>query len=415
MGKILAWALMLCLLLAGCGGHDGAQNTPAVTESGQSTPAATASARPTPAATPEPPQSSAPQEDTELTILFIDVGYGDAALIQAGGKAYMVDTGPKADTAALYRALAMQGVDRLDGLFLTHTHEDHVGGAEALALRCDIGMLYSADISMDKKNGGNVIDEIAEEMGLTHTRLRAGDTVQIGGGAYFEVLGPLVYNGGDDNDNSLVMKLHAGGVTVLLAGDMQVAEEQTLLNAGADVAADVLKVGNHGNPDATSDAFAAAVNADCAVISTSTEEEPDTPNERVLTALGDARVAVTQDYRCGVLLTARDGNMQITDPQPPEAIADIAIQEIDRDDQTITLVNHGGDADLSGYFIISEKGGEIFVFPRGASLAAGKALTVSCRGGGGDYIWDEKKVWSSKDSEAGVLYDAYGNELSRMG
>lgn len=411
MRKVVLWGLLMVLALAGCGGGRESETTAAQTTGAGGTPSAgaeTAQATATPAATATP-------EDTGLSILFINVGYGDAALIRVNGRAYMVDTGQKSAAPALYRALTLLGVDRLDGLFLTHTHSDHIGGAEALALRCEIGTLYSAEISMDKDSGKNAIEQVAQELSLTHQKLSAGDTVDIGGGAYFEVLGPVSYNGDDDNDNSLVMKLHAGGVTVLLTGDMQFAEESTLLAAGADLSADVLKVGNHGNPDATSEAFTQAVNPKYAVISTSTAEDDDTPNERVLALLSGAHVAVTQDYVSGVLLTAKDGAVTLSDMPVPEPAADVAIQEIDKDAQTITLVNRGAEkADLSRFFIWSMKGSEVFVFPQGAALAAGDTLTVACRGGSGDYLWDDKKVWSGKADEAGILYDAYGTELSRM-
>ena len=410
MRKIIAGVLTVCLLLMGCGGPD---NTPTATEPA-STPTGTEVAA-TPTATPETAATpTATPEEAELSILYINVGYGDAALIRAGGKTYMVDTGKKEAVPALYRALAMLGVTHLDGLFLTHTHSDHIGGAAALALRCDIGTLYTAKISMDKKSGKNALDEVGADIGLTRTKLSAGDTVYVADGVYFEVLGPISYNGDDDNDNSLVMKLHAGGVTVLLTGDMQFAEEASLMAAGTDLTADALKVGNHGNPDATSEAFANAVGAQVAVISTSTAEDDDTPNDRVLDALSGAQIYVSQNYACGVLLTATGGVMELSGPLPQTATADIAIQSIDKDAQTITLVNNGADADLSGYFIWSVKGSEVFVFPQGAFLAAGDTLTVACRNGEGDFIWDEKKVWSDKDDEMGILYDANGNELSRL-
>jgi competence protein ComEC len=403
--------MLLCLLLAGCGG--GAEDTQSVSATPTATPAAASTPIapiPTPTALPAPETAG----EAELSVMFINVGYGDAALIKTNGKTYMVDTGAKDAFVSLNRALSMLGVDRLDGLFLTHTHSDHVGGAKALALRCDIGMLYSAQISKYKDNGKNVIGELAADLMLTHQKLSAGDTVYIADGAYFEVLGPLVYNSDDDNDNSLVLKLHAAGITVLLTGDMQFAEEDTLLAAGVDLAADVLKVGNHGNPDATSQEFAQAVGAGLAVISTSTAQDDDTPNERVIAALDGVQIEVTQNYACGVLLMANGGEIELADPKAPEAAADIAIRDINKDAQTITLANNGGGADLSNFFIFSARGGEVFVFPRGAYLAAGDTLTVACRNGFGDYVWDVMKVWSGKAGELGILYDAYGNELSRL-
>ncbi len=417
MRKMIAAALLVCLLCSGCNGDS--QGKPTATAEGMQPGTTQATAGPaitedTSEGTPLPSVTAQDGEESELTVLFINVGYGDAALIQMGGQNYLVDTGSKAAYISLCRALAIRGVTHLDGVFLTHTHADHIGGTEALSKRCGIDMLYSAEISKDKDSGGNAIEELVQKLSLDHMKLNAGDIIEAEEDAYFEMLGPLEYNDEDDNDNSLVMKLHAGGVTVLLTGDMQFDEEQTLLDSGVDVSADVLKVGNHGNPDATSDAFAQTVGARVAVISTSTVQDEDTPNERVLALLADAQAAVTQDYGCGVLLAVNRGEIGIADPQVPGAAADIAIRGINKDTQTVTLVNNGGDADLSGYFIVSEKGSEVFVFPQGASIGAGESLTVACKGGTGDYIWDEKKVWKKKGGEAGVLYDCYGNELSRF-
>ena len=104
------------------------------------------------------------------------------------------------------------------------------------------------------------------------------------------MLAPLEKNSEDDNDNSLVMMLHANGKRVLLTGDMQFAEEKTLLASGADISADILKVGNHGNPDATGESFAKAVSPKISVISTDTSVDEDSANERVFDALSMSEI-----------------------------------------------------------------------------------------------------------------------------
>ncbi len=407
----LAAVILSLLLLLGCTPMPGNETVPTASTAG-TTPSA-------PSDEPTLPQTAAPAPsqqngDSLLSVLFINVGRADAALIQTDGKSYLIDTGEKQSITALYRALAVRGVTKLDGVFLTHTHADHIGGMDALVQKYSVEKLYSAKISMNNNNGENKIDKLAAKLSLPQTKLSTGDKVEITADVYFEVLGPLVYNADDDNDNSLVMKLHAGDVTLLFTGDMQFAEENTLLGSKIDLTADVLKVANHGNPDASSEAFIEAVGAKTAVISTNTAADSDTPAPRVLSALSKADVHVTQDYTCGVLLTiGNDGRINISDSQPPAPVANIAIQSIDKDAQTITLINNGSDADLSDYYIISEKGNEIFVFPEGAALKSGQALTVACMGGKGDYIWNDNKVWSKKGDEAGVLYDMYGNALSR--
>jgi len=356
-----------------------------------------------------------PTSDHDVSVLFINVGRADATLLTIDGHRFMIDTGEKTSVPALFRALAQSGVEILDAVFLTHTHSDHIGGMEALSKRCTIGKLYSAEISENTKKGENKIENLASELSLNHVKLKAGDVVPLVEDVSFEVLGPLTYNADDDNDNSLVLRLHVNGKTVLFTGDMQFAEESTLLEKYNNLTADVLKVGNHGNPDATSDEFAKAVSPELAVIPTNTAEDVDSANPRVKEALGNATIYVTQDYRCGALLIVqKDGSISVTDPKVESATAKLRITAIDKQTQTVTLLNEGKDADISGYFLFSEKGSEVFVFPKNAAVKAGKTVTVACEGGTGDFIWPDKNVWNDKKEDVGVLYDRYGNELSRF-
>jgi competence protein ComEC len=402
-----ALIIILCMALAGCGATDGnpvPQATAAQTAQMETATDVTASLQTPSPATPAQTGSKMPA----VSVTVINVGYGDAILVQMDGHNYMIDTGAKSAALPVLRTLALCGVDKLDAVYLTHTHNDHVGGLEALAQRYEIRQLYAAEITQDRAK----VNKLAGKLSLSLTRLSAGDTVETASGAVFEVLGPIAFNADDDNDNSLVLRLEAGGYTWLFAGDMQFDEELSLIGAGVDLAADVLKVGNHGNPDATSQAFASAVSPQLAVISTSTDVKAHSANSRVMVALSGARILVTQDFAFGVRITADgEGTLEVTDPQPPPPMADIAVT-FDPDAQTVTLAADT-DAELSRWIIYSERGGELYVFPQGAAIKAGEALTIACRGADGDYIWNEKKVWSSKAGEAAVLYDSSGAEAAR--
>ena len=254
--------------------------------------------------------SPGPMNEGDVRILFINVGKADAALLSAGECNYLIDTGTKDSAADLLAALDTMGVTALDGVFLTHTHSDHIGGMEALAESIPVAALYHADITELTKKGVNKFERFSEELDIPHRALTAGDVLTLAEGVTAEVLGPLYPNSEDDNDQSLVLMIHANGRKILLTGDMQFAEETTLLNAGRDVSADILKVGNHGNPDATSDSFAQAVSPSVAVISTDTAEDTDSANERVQNALEGADLYVTQDARLGILVTvSADGSI----------------------------------------------------------------------------------------------------------
>lgn len=256
--------------------------------------------------------SNIESEGIDVNVSYINVGKGDAILIQLDDKNYLIDTGLEENSTMLIEGLKAKGVDTLDGVFLTHTHKDHIGGMEALAAAYDVDMMYRAEISENKKNGENKIDNLSDKLSIPLTKLNAGDEVEITDGVSFDVIGPLVLNQDDDNDNSLVMKLVVNGVTFLFAGDMQFAEEKTLMDAGVDLSSDILKVGNHGNKDATSDEFAIAVSPKYSVITTDTTVDTNSASKRVREALSNSEIYITEEYEKGITFTVlQDGKIDI--------------------------------------------------------------------------------------------------------
>lgn len=244
----------------------------------------------------------------DATVVFINAGKADSILVMVDGKNYLIDTGVSDSASIIKDVFVKYGVEKLDGVFLTHTHKDHIGGLKKISKAYDIDMVYSADISMNEDDGTNRIEKAVDKNGLKLSKLSAGDRVKIADKLYMEVIAPLKYNKKDDNDNSLVLRLLVNGKVFLFTGDMQFAEEQTLLDAGTDVSADVLKVGNHGNPDATSEQFAKAVNPEIAIITTDTSVDTDSANERVKKLF--SKVLLTQDYKFGIKITVdKDGNL----------------------------------------------------------------------------------------------------------
>ncbi len=348
-------------------------------------------------------------------MLAVNVGKADAILLARGGSYALIDTGTEGSVPMLLGALRAAGVTTLDMAFLTHTHGDHIGGLPALGERMEIGSLYAAKYSQNKKNGDNKITLLAEEAGLPLTRLSAGETVQFAD-TLLTVLGPLAMNEEDDNDNSLVLRWTVNGRTFLLAGDMQFAEEQTLLDAGAVLSADVLKIGNHGNPDATSGQFAQAVSPAIGVISTDTGEDADSANPAVVAALGTAEVYSTEGTPLGVCVAVdADGALAVFAATRPEtALPPLTVTGIDRQQQIVFIQNDGETtADLSGCMLLSERGGELFVFPAGSELAPRQTAALAASGGTGDYTFaDAESPWHKKKSDRALLYDPYGAFLS---
>lgn len=247
-------------------------------------------------------------EDSELSLLAINVRKADALLLRSGESAYLIDTGSKDSFDALYSALKQEGVARLTGVIITHTDKDHAGGFEQL-FKSDIGIehVYASAYYNKKKHPA---EKVLKKNSMEVVFLSSGDSLPLDGGK-LTVLGPLEEDDEKENNNSLVLLAEGGGGSMLLTGDMEFPEEDSLLKAGLIPHADVLKIGNHGEGDATSDALISAVRPSVAVISTNTADEPDTPDPRVLKLLAawNIPVLVTQDSDLGILVTIRNGSI----------------------------------------------------------------------------------------------------------
>ncbi len=365
---------------------------------------------------------AAAEEDAPLTLFAVNVGKADALLLQMGETTYLIDTGTAESWGALSRALKTLNITHLNGVLVTHTDKDHAGGAMALATSSiTVDGWYAPRYYADVKESKHPAVRAAAVRGQSVTWLAGGDSLPLDGGK-LTVLGPLQYFE-KENCNSLVLLAEGGGGSMLLTGDMEFPEENTLLDANLIPRCTVLKVANHGEADACSDRLVQAVRPELAVISTNTAEEPDTPANRVLKALRSvgARIAQTQHASAGVRVVLSGGKgtmdlMQYADELPP-AVSGVKILSKDVKDDTITLQNTADAAvDVSGWFLYSDKGGEIFVLPAGTVLEAGKTLRISSHSSDnpGDLVWPDTKVWHKNKDDEARLYDVYGRLMDTL-
>lgn len=352
----------------------------------------------------------------EMTLLAINVGKADCLLLESGGTRYLIDTGLADSWGAVSSALRVRGIDRLDGVILTHTDKDHAGGAWALASSgIAVDAWYASAYFTGVKEKKHPLVKAAALRGEEVAWLRGGDTLPLEGGS-LTVLGPLSLDDDKENNNSLVLRAETAAGSMLLAGDMEFPEEQALISAGLLTHADVLKVAHHGEDDATSATLARLVSPLAAVISTSTAARPETPSPTVVSLLKNqgAQVAVTQDAVEGVLVTLTDGQPTVTllpEADKPAPVTGVTISDRSVAQDTI-CVHNGGDteADLSGWFIHSDRGGETFVFPEGTRLAPGCSLSIASLSSPdpGDLLWPDESVWHSTKDDTATLFDAYG-------
>ena len=350
----------------------------------------------------------------QVAILFVNVGKADAAILRFGETVVLIDTGSAESAPQLLAGLNALGVKSISAVFITHSHSDHLGGLAALSANYQIPMVYSPFYSEQDKDGTGKIVKRAEKLRLPHKELIAGDVVPVTKEVSFTVLGPLSLNEEDDNDNSLVLQFSYAGKTFLFTGDMQFVEEQAVIQSGAFLKSDVLKVGNHGNPDATGDDFASLVDPAFAIISTDTSVDANSASPRIYAALPNAEVAVTQDFPIGILLTLDEsGEISLHNPARGGASSSIVVDSFSVDRQSVTLRNTGSESqDLSGMILYSVRSNAALRFPEGTLLPAGESLVV---GGGGDISFsNEDKPLSKKKANTVMLYDRFGALVSQL-
>ncbi len=369
------------------------------------------------------PAARAEQEESGVRLLVINVGKADSLLVWAEGKVYLIDTGTVQSWGALRAALDALHVTKLDGVFLTHTDKDHMGGMERLSkYNIEVDAWYGSAMYTGVKPDKHPLPLAAAQRGKQPIWLKAGDSVAVSDTSSFQVLGPITLDEENENNNSLVMRLETLDGSILLTGDMELAEESALMAAGSFTKSDVLKVSHHGEEDATSASFVKLVSPQVAVISTNSVEEPDTPHPTVLFILkrAGAEVAVTQNAKGGMLVTLKDGKTAVEAVEwkdIPGVSSAIRLTALDAEQDVLTISNAGSETfSLAGWYVFSVRGEETFFFPENATLAPGATARLGSQAtqGACDWRFDDKNVWHNKKKDEAVLYDPYGRPVARM-
>lgn len=239
----------------------------------------------------------------EVRLLFLNVGKADAAILSVDDRRYLIDAGDEEDWPVLAAAFESAGVQALQGVFLSHAHKDHAGGLVPLAQSdIEVEAWYAPALYTLKKNRRHPMAAAAALRGDEVHFLESGAQIDLGGGCKLQALAPLELDEKEENNNSLVLRLTTPYGGALFTGDMLLDEEEALLQSGADLSCDVIKIAHHGGGDATSRQLIEAAGPEYALISTSTAERAETPAPRVISLLQEqgAQTFVTQDHAAGV-------------------------------------------------------------------------------------------------------------------
>lgn len=241
----------------------------------------------------------------ELSVHFIDVGQGDAALILSGGEAMLIDTGIYEGAQELIDYIHAQGVQKLTYAVATHPHSDHIGAMDEVITKFPIESFLKTEAVNDNKPYRYMMEELADKK-TNVINPQPGDSYQLGQ-AQFTVLAPLSMDYGSNlNNSSIVIRLDYGDTSFLFTGDAEIEEELDLVENGI-APADVLKVGHHGSETSSSNTFLDAVRPACAVISCGKDNRYGHPDAEVLKRLEERNVEILRTDEKGSIVFHSDG------------------------------------------------------------------------------------------------------------
>lgn len=262
----------------------------------------------------------APAAPRDPTLTMLDVGQGEAILLQDGGRAALVDGGGwrVADIAGrvLVPALAAYGVHSLDAVVLSHGDTDHCRGLVEILSYVAVGELWMAP----GWKAPSCAEELALSGGLRVGPLWRGEQRRLGRWR-LETLQPEAGARREGNDSSLVLLAQVRGRRFLLTGDLEAEGELRLMRKvdEAGLRADVLKLAHHGSNSSTTARFLLTVRPRLALASAGRRNRYGHPSTRVTERLAKYGVPLfrTDLHGATEIAVLQDGRLQVSWPSYP--------------------------------------------------------------------------------------------------
>ena len=239
---------------------------------------------------------------------FINAGQGDSTLIQtADGRFILIDTSTDSQSTKVVSYLEYAGVKEIEYLFLTHPHEDHIGGADEVLENFVVKNIVMTDKVEPTACFERLIESLKSSKKENDTKVIKPGYLQsfnvdelemtvISDGSLYE----------DLNDSSICLKVSCGQSDLLFTGDAEKDVEADILEKAIDVGAEIYKCAHHGSSTSNSEKFLDKVNPSVAVVSCGENNMYGHPHEEVLKSLYDRDIKVYVTYKDGDVVFAFD-------------------------------------------------------------------------------------------------------------
>ena len=262
----------------------------------------------------------------DLAVHFLDVRYGDSAIIICDGQAMIIDGGLPNQSSKIFSYLQNNlHQSDLKYVIATHPDKDHIGGLSAvLQKEFNVQNIYSPVTEYDSEPFNDLLKN-AEKQRIKIKVPYNNDPVKLGGATV------TIYNVGKErkniidkvasffhrdepeeiaanNDMSLVVRIVYKDVAFLFTGDIEAAAEQRLLlDSMVELSADVLKVAHHGSRGSSTYDFLEKVNPTYAIISCGKNNTYKHPSAETLKAIKDMDIELFRTDLQGDITFKTDG------------------------------------------------------------------------------------------------------------
>lgn len=249
------------------------------------------------------------EESPDFAVHYIDVGQGDCSLVVCDGKTMLIDAGENGHEEDVINYLHSQSVEKLDYIIASHQHSDHIGGLAEVIEEFGADTLIMPRLTKAQTPTNSTYTAFLKAIQNSDMKVlssKVGDIYQLGS-ATFEIYGPVTDDVEDINSMSIIMKVTYGENTFMFTGDAEKDEELEVVDTGADLDCDVLKVAHHGSKTSSCKEFLAEVTPEICVIQVGENNDYGHPHEAPLKRIKSYTEEIYRNDICGDIVIYSDG------------------------------------------------------------------------------------------------------------
>lgn len=239
----------------------------------------------------------------ELKLHMIDVGQADSFLFVKGDEVALVDCGTRSTGKDAVEYIKSLGITRIDYVFGTHPHDDHMGGMYDIITNFEIGKIIIPQVKEGQVTANWYIKLMKQivERNYEVEYSKTGNEYSLGD-AKIQIVWQSELEQDNVNNYSNIIKVCFGDMDVLMTGDAETEIEEEVLRSGVQIDAEILKVGHHGSDTSSSDIFLDDVNPDYGLISCKVGNKYEHPTKDTIEKLQQREVEVYRTDECGTVI-----------------------------------------------------------------------------------------------------------------